>query len=59
MPPRVPNGDYGSPLTLADPQSASAKAYMDAARRLRGDSIQMTVPIEKKSFFGSLFGRAA
>jgi septum site-determining protein MinD len=51
--------NVGSPITLADPQSASAKAYMDAARRLRGDSIQMTVPIEKKSFFGSLFGRAA
>jgi septum site-determining protein MinD len=51
--------NVGSPITLADPQSASAKAYMDAARRLRGDSIQMTVPIEKKGFFGSLFGRAA
>ena len=51
--------NVGSPITLADPQSASAKAYMDAARRLRGDSIQMSIPTEKKSFFGSLFGRAA
>jgi len=51
--------NVGSPITLADPQSASAKAYMDAARRLRGDSIQMTIPTEKKSFFGNLFGRAA
>jgi septum site-determining protein MinD len=51
--------NVGSPITLADPQSASAKANMDAARRLRGDSIEMTVPIEKKGLFGSLFGRAA
>lgn len=51
--------NVGSPITLADPQSASARAYMDAARRLRGDSIEMTIPMEKKGFFGSLFGRAA
>ncbi len=51
--------NVGSPITLADPQSASAKAYMDAARRLRGDAVAMTIPTGKKSFFGSLFGRAA
>ena len=51
--------NVGSPITLADPQSASARAYMDAARRLRGDSVEMTIPTEKKSFFGNLFGRAA
>jgi septum site-determining protein MinD len=51
--------NVGSPITLADPESASARAYMDAARRLRGDSVEMTIPTEKKSFFGNLFGRAA
>jgi septum site-determining protein MinD len=51
--------NVGSPITLADPQSASAKAYMDAARRLRGDSVEMTIPTEKRGFFGNLFGRAA
>jgi septum site-determining protein MinD len=51
--------NVGSPITLADPQSASAKAYMDAAKRLRGDTVQMTVPGTKRGFFGSLFGRAA
>ncbi len=51
--------NVGSPITLADPASASARAYIDAARRLRGDSVEMTIPVEKKSFFGSLFGRAA
>ena len=51
--------NVGSPITLADPQSASARAYIDAARRLRGDSVEMTIPTEKKSFFGNLFGRAA
>jgi septum site-determining protein MinD len=51
--------NVGSPITLADPQSASAKAYMDAAKRLRGDTVQMTVPSGKRGFFGNLFGRAA
>ena len=51
--------NVGSPITLAEPQSASARAYMDAARRLRGDSVEMTIPTEKKGFFGNLFGRAA
>jgi septum site-determining protein MinD len=51
--------NVGSPITLADPQSASAKAYVDAAKRLRGDAVQMTIPTGKRSFFGSLFGRAA
>jgi septum site-determining protein MinD len=51
--------NVGSPITLADPQNASAKAYVDAAKRLRGDAVQMTIPTGKRSFFGSLFGRAA
>ena len=51
--------NVGSPITLADPQSASAKAYMDAAKRLRGDTVQMTVPTGNRGFFGNLVGRAA
>ena len=49
--------NVGSPVTLADPTSAPARAYMDAARRLQGETIEITIPGEKKSLFGKLFGR--
>ena len=51
--------NLGSPVTLANPISAPARAYADAARRLRGETIQMTVPSDRKGFFGNLFGRRA
>lgn len=51
--------NLGSPVTLANPISAPSRAYLDAARRLRGETIEMTVPSEKKRLFGSLFGRRA
>lgn len=51
--------NLGSPVTLCEPDSAPARAYFDAARRLEGDNVAMTVPAEKKSFFGKLFGRRA
>ena len=49
--------NVGSPVTLADPTSAPARAYMAAARRLMGESVKMTVPGDKKGIFGKLFGR--
>ncbi|MGI4950689.1 MAG: septum site-determining protein MinD [Janthinobacterium lividum] len=49
--------NVGSPVTLADPSSAPARAYMDAARRLEGETLEMQVPGEKKSLLGKLFGR--
>jgi septum site-determining protein MinD len=49
--------NLGSPVTLANPHSPPARAYLDAARRLAGEHIEMSVPAERKSFFGSLFGR--
>lgn len=51
--------NLGSPVTLCEPDSAPARAYFDAARRLEGETLAMTVPAEKKSFFGKLFGRRA
>lgn len=51
--------NLGSPVTLSNPISAPARAYADAARRLRGETIQMTVPSDRKGFFGNLFGRRA
>ena len=36
-----------------------AKAYAEAARRLRGEALDITIPREKKNLFGMLFGRRA
>jgi septum site-determining protein MinD len=51
--------NLGSPITFNNPASASARAYFDAARRLTGEDIPMTIPTEKLSLFGKLFGRRA
>jgi septum site-determining protein MinD len=51
--------NVGSPVTLSNPLSAPAKAYSDAARRLKGETLQMTIPSDRKSLFGKLFGRRA
>jgi septum site-determining protein MinD len=34
-------------------------AYLDAARRLAGEEVPMTVPSEKRGLLGKLFGRRA
>ncbi|ERM01147.1 septum site-determining protein MinD [Brucella intermedia 229E] len=47
------------PVTLADQRSAPALAYLDAARRLAGEEVPMTVPSEKRGLLGKLFGRRA
>ena len=49
--------NIGAPVTLADPASVPARAYMDAVRRLQGQTVEMTIPGEKKGLFGKLFGR--
>lgn len=51
--------NIGAPVTLADTKSAPAIAYFEAARRLAGEIIPVTVPGEKRSFFGKIFGRKA
>lgn len=51
--------NVGSPVTLANALSAPARAYFDAARRLKGETIPMLVPIESKGIFNRLFGRKA
>jgi septum site-determining protein MinD len=49
--------NLGSPVTLLNPLSAPARAYIDAARRLRGETLEVVVPLERKGFIGRLFGR--
>ena len=48
--------NVGSPVTLNNPLSAPSRAYFDAAKRLMGETVAMTVPTDKKGLIGRLFG---
>ena len=49
--------NLGSPVTLSAPLSPPGRAYSDAAKRLRGEAVPMTIHGEKSGLFGRLFGR--
>ncbi len=49
--------NLGSPVTLNSATSPAARAYFDAAKRLRGETVVMSFPKEKRGFIGKLFGR--
>jgi len=51
--------NFGSPITISNPSSAPARAYADAARRLRGEAVEMSIPGDKRSILSKLFGRRA
>ena len=51
--------NLGVPITLCDADSAPARAYIDAARRLCGEDIPIMLPEEKRGFFAQWFGRKA
>jgi septum site-determining protein MinD len=51
--------NIGSPVILSNAASAPARAYMAAARRLKGEDVPMTIPHDKKGLFDKLFGRRA
>ena len=51
--------NLGAPVTLADSRSAPALAYFDAARRLAGEEVPLSVPGAKVGLFGKIFGRRA
>ena len=51
--------NLGSPVTLSDPASGPARAYLDAARRLKGEAVPMAIPGDKKRLLDRLFGRRA
>jgi septum site-determining protein MinD len=51
--------NLGVPITISNSASAPGRAYHDAARRLMGELVEMTVPSEKNGLFGKLFGRRA
>ncbi len=49
--------NLGTPVVLANAEAAPSRAYTDAARRLMGETVPMTVPGEKSGFLTKLFGR--
>ena len=51
--------NLGTPVTLGNPTTAPARAYFDAARRLLGEDVPMTIPTDKKSLLDKIFGRRA
>jgi septum site-determining protein MinD len=51
--------NVGTPVTLNNPDSAPGRAYFDAARRLKGESVEMIIPSDRKTLLGKIFGRRA
>jgi len=51
--------NVGTPVTLNNAESAPARAYTDASRRLMGEQVAMVVPAERKGFMDRLLGRRA
>ena len=51
--------NIGSPVTLNSPLSAPARAYFDAASRLKGENIPVLIPSMNRGFFNKLLGRKA
>src|SRR5260370_341110 len=49
----------GPPVTLNNPASTPARAYVDATRRLLGETVAMTVPAERAGLMNRLLGRRA
>ena len=51
--------NIGAPVTLADTRSVPSMAYFDAARRLAGEAVPISIPGQKQGLFGKIFGRRA
>ena len=51
--------NLGAPITICGRESAPSRAYFDAARRLAGEAVEMTIPTNKEGLFTKLWGRRA
>jgi septum site-determining protein MinD len=51
--------NIGAPVTMSASAGQARLAYLEAARRLGGETVPIAVPDEKKTFFTRLFGRRA
>jgi len=43
--------NLGTPIVLSNPMSGPARAYRDAVRRLQGETVAMSIPVERKGIF--------
>jgi septum site-determining protein MinD len=50
------SSNLGAPVTLGSPNSAAARAYQEAVRRLQGETV---VDVQKRGLFSKLFARRA
>jgi septum site-determining protein MinD len=51
--------NVGTPIVVNDPSSAAARAYDEAARRLAGEDVPVTIPGESWHLLGKWFRRKA
>ena len=51
--------NLGAPVTMNAAGGQAALAYLEAARRLGGETVPVAIPDGKKTFFTRLFGRRA
>jgi septum site-determining protein MinD len=51
--------NLGAPITICGQQSAASRAYVDAARRLAGETVKLTIPSHQQGLLNKLFGRRA
>jgi septum site-determining protein MinD len=51
--------NVGAPVTLNNPTSSPARAYIDATRRLLGETVEMTVPADRVGLMNRLLRRRA
>jgi septum site-determining protein MinD len=51
--------NVGTPVTLSNRLSGPGRAYMEATKRLQGESVSMTIPRQKRGLFDKIFGRRA
>jgi len=51
--------NLGQPVIASNAMSAPAQAYRDAVRRLKGESVPMTIPSDRKGVFAKLFRQRA
>ncbi len=48
------SSNLGTPVTLGSPNSPAAKAYIEAARRLRGETLVVSIPAERAWLHGTV-----
>jgi septum site-determining protein MinD len=51
--------NVGAPITISAATSQAGRAYDDAARRLAGETVPMSIPGERRSFLDRVLGRRA